>query len=134
MRRASRLWIVALAIPVILSPLAGAAGEPDVTGTWSRSFVLKSNEVMVITLVLKQNGETVTGTWLNTGGNPETIREGRVSKDQITFQIESLKAGGLVKGFYSGTVQGDSLELGSEVHLRGKVTKGPNTTFKRVAR
>lgn len=135
MTRANRLWAVALAIPVALVPLAGLAGETDVAGTWTKSGVLQSGETVVTTLVLKQDGENVAGTWHSTGVKPETIREGRMSKDQLTFQIESAKPGGLVKAFYSGTIRGDTMELAAEVHLRGKIVKPQNTLkLQRAAR
>lgn len=123
MKHANRLWVALLAIPVILVPLTSQGGETDVTGTWSKSGVLNSGETVVTTLVLKQIGENVTGTWLHTGGEPETIREGRISKDQLAFRIETLTKGGPVKGFYTGTMRGETMELAGEVHLRGRIVK-----------
>ena len=84
----------------------------DLNGKWKGSMSSPNGE-MDVSMVLKIDGDKVTGTVTNMYGE-EQITEGKVSGDDISFIV--LAGGGQFKIVYVGKVEGD--------HLRFKVTIG----------
>ena len=70
---------------IVALTLTGA----DATGTWSGSFTVGdgSGEPRPVTLVLKQDGETLTGTGGPDAARQMPIRKGKVQNGTLTFEI-----------------------------------------------
>ncbi len=92
---------------VVLAGYAGAQSSPDVTGTWVGSTV---RGAATLTMVLKQNGNRVTGTIVGAGtddGHVDGIVDGntiRLKFDQGIDDTPSLNIkGNEITGMLSGS-------------------------------
>ncbi len=100
-----------------------AGGKVDVNGTWTWSSPGRDGTVRESTLVLKADGEKLTGTL--TGRGPEApIADGKLAKDgTVTFKVERERNGekmvakytgkleaGLIKGTFSSNFGGQEQE------------------------
>ena len=85
--------------------LAGtvAAGQTaDVSGTWSLSVVME-NAQGAPTVVLKQQGQTVTGTVTNASGQQKVT--GAVKGNEVVFGFETTREGQPFRASYRGTIE-----------------------------
>ena len=77
--------VIALAAPVLLAA--------TVTGMWSGTLEIRrpdgSGRRTPALVILKQDGETVTGSAGASESNQTPIRNGKVSGDRLTFEVES---------------------------------------------
>ncbi|MBP6715537.1 MAG: hypothetical protein KA205_01630 [Acidobacteria bacterium] len=111
-----RRLVALLALPLLLIGVAAsaqtptpAAKAPDVAGKWTMAMELSigtSNPV----LVLKQDGETITGTYQGRYG--EAKLTGKVTADRkIQFTVSLAAEGSDVTMFFSGEVTADGQML-----------------------
>jgi hypothetical protein len=80
-----------LMIALAATTLAGA----DVTGSWKGTFTPDGRDAGPALLVLKQDGDAVTGTAGPDESERHPISKGKVEKDSVTFEVET--PGGLMK-------------------------------------
>jgi hypothetical protein len=119
----------------LLAARAGVArdAEKDATGRWTWSQALRTGEAVVWTLDLKQDGEKLTGILSFSGGNVVPIKEGKVRKDDVSFEIESSRPIGVLRSIYTGKLQGDTIEFKVQSERNGKrVQAAPSFKAKRA--
>src|SRR5208283_4743602 len=104
-------------VVTILLVVAFAAMAADVTGKWVYEQAGRGGgNPTQVTLNLKANGSTLTGSMVRPGrggGDPmETqISEGKVDGDNISFKIAMQMGGNSMTSEYTGTVSGNELKL-----------------------
>jgi hypothetical protein len=80
---------------IVLALAVGSLAAADLTGTWKGTFTPDGRDASPALLVLKQEGDVVTGTAGPDEGERHPIRSGKVQKDAVTFEVET--PGGLMK-------------------------------------
>lgn len=106
MTRLVRLLALALTTATAAGFAVGAAH--DVTGTWAFK-VVTANGTGTPTVVLKQEGEKLTGTYTSNALGSRTL-EGQVRGDSLSFQLSMPQAGeGVVLTYSAHIVTADSL-------------------------
>ena len=122
MRHPYEVWIAALTICVLLAGRARVArgAEKNATGTWTWSKALQSGEVVIWTLDLKQDGEKLRGTFAFSGGRVTPISEGKVKKDEVSFEVGGNTPTGVIKAVYTGKIEDDTIEFKVQSERNGK--------------
>jgi hypothetical protein len=90
--------------------------KPDVTGTWTWTYKTRDGQDATARLKLKQDGDKVTGTYIARAGQEDPVDNGRITGDQITFDVTRDVGGQKMKFAYKGKVAGDT--------ITGKITFG----------
>lgn len=111
---------------VSLIVFAGLSLAADVTGTWYFAVELSVGSGSP-TLVLKQEGNKVTGTYSGTLG--EAPVKGNVDGDKVEIMFETETAGQKFKVTYTGTVKDDK-EMSGKVAY-GEIGEGTFTAKKK---
>jgi hypothetical protein len=106
---ASRAAVVA-ALLALASVAPAQAPAANVTGTWTFEVVTE-NGTGTPTVVLKQDGDTVTGTYESARSGLRKI-EGKVRGDKLTFTAKSPQPDG-VDLLFSGTIVGGDFIAGT---------------------
>ena len=86
-----------------------AALAADVTGKWTAQ-VPGRNGNQELTFNLKQDGGTVTGT-ITGGRGDQTISNGKVDGDNISFDVELTFGDNKITQNYKGTIAGDEIKF-----------------------
>jgi hypothetical protein len=111
------LFLVAAAIALPLRGLAGGARQDkpaDVAGTWVITVEIGGN-TGTPTVTLKQDGETLTGTYSSQVFGEQKVT-GTVKGNAISFEFTASLEGNAVKVTYAGTVD--------KATMKGKVSLG----------
>ena len=108
MRRAVSGLIRSVAI---ILAFAAAAAAADATGTWKAQFQTPDGQTRENTIVLKQEGEKLTGTLTSMRGGESSIENGTVAGDEVSFDVMRNFNGNEVKFSYKGKVVGDEMKL-----------------------
>jgi hypothetical protein len=85
----------------------------DVSGKWTFEQQGRGGNTMTVTLTLKADGGTLTGTvsgGMGRGGAAE-ISDGKVDGNNISFSVKREFNGNSFVTTYKGTVDGDSMKL-----------------------
>lgn len=100
--------MVAIARLVALSIVAATfSAEPaNVAGKWNVSLQLESITGHPV-IVLKQDGEKLTGTYEGRYGQSEL--KGSIKEKEIEFSVAFVAEGMETQGVFSGTVNGDTM-------------------------
>ena len=102
-------------VTTILFVVAFVAMAADVTGKWTYQAPGRGGDMMSITITLKQDGATLTGSvpGFGRGGQapPSQIVHGKVDGDSIYFETVRQTPNGESVTKYEGTVSGDALKL-----------------------
>ena len=85
------------------------ASAADVTGKWTAE-VQGRNGPQTQTFMLKQDGSNLTGS-IAGGRGDQTISEGKVDGDNISFVTVLSFNGNEIKVSYKGVVKGDTIEF-----------------------
>ena len=104
MRKLWFLLFMAVAVTIGLTWPASASADETVGGEWHGSYTGLAGERLVFYLMLKQDGEKVTGTYSNPSGG------GRATTDRPiegTFKDGQFVMG--ATGSFKGTVTGDTM-------------------------
>ena len=132
----------------ILLAVAFVAAAADVSGKWTYEQPGRGGgNPFTVTITLKADGATLTGTVLGGGGGgrgrrgggggapaPLDISDGKVDGDTITFTVKRETQNGTMTTSYKGKLNGDTLEL--EITRPGRGGGEPVTnkfTAKRAA-
>lgn len=103
MKAALRFVLVGL----LASILVWAA---DVTGKWTAEMQGRGGNTMTVTMNLKAEGNTLTGTV--SGRNRDTdISDGKIDGNNISFSVVREFNGNQFKQNYKGTVEGDTIHF-----------------------
>jgi hypothetical protein len=100
---------------VVLCALAALA--VDLTGDWSGASKGPNGEDFTLSLKLKQEGATLTGTVNGPDGNPIDITDGKVDGDKISFNVSVNN----MTIAHEGVIKGDN-----EIALTAKFPQGSN--------
>ena len=84
-----------------------AQGSLDVTGAWDLTVETKSGKAQP-SILLKQDGEKITGTYQGRMGNPRL--EGTIQGNNISFTVRLKFQETLITVTYRGVVSGDSMK------------------------
>lgn len=106
---------------VTLVGLAAFAAE-DATGTWKWNYRDREGKELTATLKLKQEGATLTGTYIAAEGAEDAVTGGKIDEaGKMTFVVTRQVRGAPMKFEYSGTLKGDVI-TGSILFGRPKPT------------
>ena len=120
-----RVFLIRVAALAALA--TAAAWGADVTGKWATQMNGPDGGGMTMTFNFKQDGTKLTGTVDGPGGEPMTIRDGKVDGEKIVFAISFND----MKIVHQGTVKGDEITL--TIQMDGGPGGGPGPmTLKRV--
>jgi hypothetical protein len=116
---------ICLASAALFLAIAGttikAEESAHLTGTWK--WVAPANpdgQIPAITFTLKSQGEAVTGTVNKTAGT-ETITNGVVKSDEVTFQTIRQKKAGQTTTTFTGKISGDKIKGTIEIDAGGRI-------------
>jgi hypothetical protein len=101
-----RLFTVLCVAALLVTFTAMAA---DVSGTWTGEQQGR-NGPMTVTLNLKAEGNTLSGTISGRGGET-AISDGKIDGDNVSFTVTREFNGNTMKMKYSGTVSGSEMKL-----------------------
>jgi hypothetical protein len=107
----------------ILSLAAGAAAQEkkaDPTGTWTWMLTLPNGSTINQKMVLKLDGEKLTGTTTGRGGNEVAIEEAKLKGNEISFQVTRERDGDKIVTKYYGKVSGDAIAGKIESNFGGQ--------------
>lgn len=102
--------VIRLAAAFSLFTIACVAHAADLTGVWKGSFDFQGSAVPV-TMNLKVDGSTVTGTVEGLPTSPTDIHDGKLAGDALTFWVETDYEGQTYKLIYKGTVAAEKIEF-----------------------
>lgn len=80
---------------LVLALTVATLGVPDVTGNWRGTFTPEGRDSGPALLVLKQEGDAVSGTAGPDDSERHPISKGKIDKDTLTFEVET--PGGVMK-------------------------------------
>ena len=96
---------------LIATLIAGFALAQDAKlgGTWNAKTVSPRGTAEQ-TITIKQTGKTFTGEMTTSQGVKESIKDGKITGDQIEFNVERKQPSGETAAvLYKGTVKGDDI-------------------------
>jgi hypothetical protein len=89
---------------------ASSACAADVSGIWTGTLTDRNNDPQDLSFRFTQKGETLTGKMY--GDNESTtVSAARISGNQITFSVTTELNGQITTFKYTGTMDGDHMEL-----------------------
>jgi hypothetical protein len=104
-----------LFVTALLFVVAFVALAADVSGKWTYQRPGRGGDMMNVTITLKQDGATLTGSvpGFGRGGQapPQEISNGKVDGDHIYFEVKRQTQNGESITKYDGTVSGDTIKL-----------------------
>lgn len=109
---------LALAFVGLLS-ISARAGAAEVTGTWKWSTE-RNGQTIETTLKLKQEGEKVTGTITGRNNTETNIEDGKVTGEEVTFQVTREFNGNKIVQKFKGKLSGDSIKGTIEFERNGE--------------
>ena len=90
--------------------LAVAALAADVSGKWTYETQGR-NGAQTVTLTLKADGGSLTGTMAGGRGGDVEISEGKVDGNNVSFKVVREMQGNKLVMNYTGTVSGEEMKL-----------------------
>jgi hypothetical protein len=137
-----RIGIGSLLSVVALNAWAGGGGAPananakasyDATGTWTAKVEGGRGPAMTMVFVLKQEGDTITGTVSTNGGPPVEISEGKAGSSAVHFAVSVTMPPMQMPGQpadpnakptkmvtrYTGKISGNDMELTRQMQMPG---------------
>jgi len=103
-----------LFVTTLLFVVAFVAMAADVSGKWTYQAPGRGGDMQSVTITLKQDGSTLTGTvpGMGRGGaTPQEITSGKVDGDKVSFEVKRQTQNGEFVTKYEGTVSGDTMKL-----------------------
>lgn len=91
---------------LVFLALLTAAWAADVTGQW-KAEIQGAN----ITINLKMEGQTLTGTLDNSLAGPTDIKDGKIDGDAVSFYVVRMLGENETKVMWKGTVAGDEIKF-----------------------
>jgi hypothetical protein len=118
-----------LFVTAMLLVVAISAFGADVTGKWTYSMQGRDGTPREVSITLKQEGNTVTGSVPGMGrggqgGEPTQITNGKVDGDKVTFEVVREFNGNKMTTKYEGNVSGSDMKL----KITRDTQNGPQTT------
>ncbi|HET8548664.1 MAG TPA: hypothetical protein VFL57_11695 [Bryobacteraceae bacterium] len=94
-----------LRIAALLLATAAIAIAADVAGKWTGE--MPGRQAGTVTFVFKSDGDKLTGTMTGPQGRQITLQDGKISGDQISFNIQGPNG----KMLFQGTVAGEEIKM-----------------------
>jgi hypothetical protein len=91
--------------------VAAAVWAADVTGKWTAQVPGRDGQTRETTFNFKVEGEKLTGTMSGPQGGENAISDGKVSGDDISFNVVLSFGGNEMKFNYAGKVAGDEIKF-----------------------
>ena len=118
-----------LFVTAMLLVVAIGAFAADVSGKWTYSMQGRDGTPREVSITLKQEGNTLTGSVPGMGrggqgGEPTQITNGKVDGDKVTFDVVREFNGNKMTTKYEGTVSGSDMKL----KITRDTQNGPQTT------
>jgi hypothetical protein len=94
----------------VLCAFALTLSGADLSGIWNGQITDRNGDVQDISFRFVQSGDTLTGKMY--GDNESThIADAKMTGNQITFSVTIELNGSITKQIYTGTIDGDELQL-----------------------
>jgi len=103
---------VFVGLAVLFAAFAVTATAAEVSGTYKQKMETQRG-TSELTITLKQDGATVTGTVVRQFGEKRTeqqVKEGKVSGDQVEFKVETRMGENTIIATYKAKVTAEGLE------------------------
>jgi hypothetical protein len=94
--------------------------HPDPSGTWKWNRANPDGQIPDITVTLKLQGETLTGTITKRSGTT-AITNGVLHGDEVSFQTVRESKGRKTTATYSGKLSGDTIKGNVEIEVGDQV-------------
>jgi hypothetical protein len=109
--RLCAIFVIFVTAAAILRAADPAPAKADATGNWKWTISMEGGMSIDHSAKLKQDGEKITGTFLDGFDNATfDIKDGTIKDGQISFNVvRSFDQGSLTLGF-SGKLEGDSIK------------------------
>jgi hypothetical protein len=114
----------ALALLVVLSGLGNLVRADDPSGVWKWT-VTRNDQSREVTLTLKLEGETLTGTITGRDNQESAIEEATFKDGQIAFKVTRERNGQKRTTKYSGALTGDTIKGTTEFERDGQLQSRP---------
>jgi hypothetical protein len=98
----------------------------DVTGKWTAEVQGRGGNTMTVTMNLKADGNTLTGTVSGRNGDTD-ISDGKVDGNNLSFTVVREFNGNQFKQNYKGTLDGDTIHF--TVTMEGGQGQGRSRQF-----
>jgi hypothetical protein len=106
----SKLSLLVAGLALALITVVQAAGA-DVSGKWTAQVPGRNGQTREQTFTFKADGEKLTGSVSGMQGNQMDISDGKISGNDISFNVTMSMQGNEVKLSYKGTVAGDEIKF-----------------------
>ena len=106
----SKLSLLVAGLALALITVVQAAGA-DVSGKWTAQVPGRNGQTREQTFTFKADGEKLTGSVSGMQGNQMDISDGKVSGNDISFNVTMNFNGNEMKMSYKGTVSGDEIKF-----------------------
>ncbi len=102
-------WLACLAVSMVFLGFAGAAvAADDPSGTWKWTVNFNDQE-REVSLVLKLEGETLTGSMPGRGDRSTAIENGTYKDGEVSFSVTRERGDMKITSKYKGKVAGDTI-------------------------
>jgi autotransporter translocation and assembly factor TamB len=91
--------------------LAAAAFAADATGKWTAEVTGRQGNMQTVTMNLKADGTTLTGSVQGARGGTADIQDGKVDGDKVSFTVTRKMQDNEIKIMYEGTVAGSTIKF-----------------------
>ncbi len=106
----SKLSLLVAGLALALITVVQAAGA-DVSGKWTAQVPGRNGQTREQTFTFKADGEKLTGSVSGMQGNQMDISDGKISGNDISFNVTMNFNGNEMKMSYKGTVSGDEIKM-----------------------
>jgi len=106
----SKLSLLVAGLALALITVVQAAGA-DVSGKWTAQVPGRNGQTREQTFTLKADGEKLTGSVSGMQGNQMDISDGKVSGNDISFNVTMNFNGNEMKMSYKGVLSGDEIKF-----------------------
>jgi hypothetical protein len=106
----SKLSLLIAGLALALITVVQAAGS-DVSGKWTAQVPGRNGQTRDQTFTFKADGEKLTGSVSGMQGNQMDISDGKITGNDISFNVTVNFNGNEMKMTYKGTVSGDEIKF-----------------------
>jgi hypothetical protein len=120
MFRTTRCLTLLAAICLVLGLAATASAAADANGTWTWKFTTQGGQEFELSLMLKAEGEKLTGAISLPNGQSNEIMNGEFKNDEVSFITVRERNGQTFTTKFKGKVDGDTIKGKTERERDGQ--------------